>query len=234
MSANHFTTLCGTENIAVPSTDKDARAFLTNAGATFVGKPGPANIATRLESAAAVAWARAHLNEDDKWTAIPAHAAKLLQSLFPIKATIAKLGGDKWTPAVRALIRAHITPVASPEKAASGAAVGGARLSTRLVSKSLAGALNAAAPPPAVSASAPSPLAMAAAAQPAPPPAAAPPPPISVAAPSSQLQVVASTAQPRGGQTTYHSTAALEAVLSPARLTQLYLGESWTLEKRAN
>ena len=33
---------------------------------------------------------------------------------------------------------------------------------------------------------------------------------------------------------TYHSSTALEAILSPARLSQLYLGDSWTLEKRAN
>ena len=147
MASNHFTTLCGTEKIAIPSTDKDARAFLTNAGATFSGNPGAPNCAIRLESAAAVAWARTHLDEEDKWVAIPSHAAKLLQSLFPIKASIARLGGDKWTPAVRALIRAQITPVASPVKAtaATGPAPG-TRLGSKNVAKSLNAALNAAAP----------------------------------------------------------------------------------------
>ena len=133
MASSHFTTLCGNEKIVVPSTDKDVRTFLTNAGATFGGKSGAANSTLRLESAAAVAWAHTHLNEDDKWVAIPSHAAKLLQSLFPIKASIAQLGGDKWTPAVRALIRAQITPTASPQKAAPGAAANGPRLSTRQV-----------------------------------------------------------------------------------------------------
>ena len=235
MASSHFTTLCGNEKIVVPSTDKDVRTFLTNAGATFGGKSGAANSTLRLESAAAVAWARTHLNEDDKWVAIPSHAAKLLQSLFPIKASIAQLGGDKWTPAVRALIRAQITPTASPQKAAPGTAANGQRLSTRQVAKSLTGALNAAAPPPAAAASAPSPPAPAAQAmaQIAPPPSHVAPPPPAIA-PAPAAQIVAPAGPARGGQLAYHSSAELEAILSPARLTQLYLGESWTLEKRAN
>ena len=235
MSSKYFTLLCTGENIAVPSTDKDVRSFLTNAGATFGGKSGNSHSAIRSESAAAVAWARTHLNDDGKWVAIPSHAATLLQSLFPIKASIAKLGGDKWTPAVRALIRAQITPVASPEKAASGAAASGSRISARQVAKSLTGALNAAALPPSVPASAPSPNIATSAAQPALPlPAASQTLSITPAAATSQQIVTVSVAQARGGQTPYQTSSALEAILSPARLTQLYLGESWTLEKRAN
>jgi len=238
MSSKHFTTLCSTEKIAVPSTDKDVRAFLTNAGATFGGKSGAPSCAIRLESAAAVAWSRTHLDEDDKWVAIPPHAAKLLQSLFPIKASIAQLGGDKWTPAVRALIRAQLTPVASPVKAtaATGPATG-TRLGSKHVAKSLNAALNAAAPTRAAPASAaPLPVAAAAPAPPAPPalPAAA------AAQPTAAATAAAALPEPKGNQPSisasqaYQSSSALEAILSPLRLTQLYLGESWTLEKRAN
>ena len=238
MASNHFTTLCGTEKIAIPSTDKDARAFLTNAGATFSGNTGAPNCAIRLESAAAVAWARTHLDEEDKWVAIPSHAAKLLQSLFPIKASIARLGGDKWTPAVRALIRAQITPVASPVKAtaATGPAPG-TRLGSKNVAKSLNAALNAAAPTLAAPICA-APIPVAAAAQ---APLAPPAPQTAVAAqPTSAATTAAGPLVSKGNQPSlsasqaYQPSSALEAILSPSRLTQLYLGESWTLEKRAN
>ena len=162
MANTYFSALCATEQIPVLATDKENRAYLASAGASFVAKAGIQHSAARSEGAAAVAWARANLDSDAKWVAIPQEGAATLMALFPVKPGIAALGGDKWTTAVRSLVRAHITPISSPAKAAPASGPATRNLANKQISKSLAASLNAVASGAAVPAAAAAPVPIAA------------------------------------------------------------------------
>jgi len=280
---SHFTDTCNAEGITFPLLDPDVRVFLENTGAAFSRKPGAIRAAERLEAAAAVAWARNHLNDDAAWIAIPDPAAVTLRALYPVKASTVLLGGTIWVLPFRALVQAQITPHHSPAKdpaaaAAAAAAAGGPALRQRApglggqVQKNLAGALNAAANPgagalplaaanpapgvgpivdlsgpiPHVSPPAPTGLpaalaaalaAFSAASAPAPGPAQTPGIPAALAAAIAAFTAPSPIQPPAPGQLTldppYLAAPALVAVLDPARLTQLYLGEAWSLDKRS-
>ena len=62
--ATYFSDLCAADGSVLPANDQAVRAFLESTGAAFSRKPGAVRIAERLEAAAAVSWARTHINDD--------------------------------------------------------------------------------------------------------------------------------------------------------------------------
>ena len=116
-ASSTFIARCKAEKLGAPTARAVAGSLLEQAGAAADG-----TAAAVKERAAALLWARAHINEVEEWEALDADSKDVLSSLYP-----GAKGSASSTPMgrTRRAVVVNTTPQPSPAKKAAGG--GGAR-----------------------------------------------------------------------------------------------------------
>ena len=111
-----FVTRCKEEGLTTPSRVTEARPLLAGANVECIG-----SAAELKELAAALVWARAHLDGHDAWEQLDAEAQGQLAALYPGAKAAA---GASAMAKIRRAVSYHTTPKSSPVKPAGGAGAG--------------------------------------------------------------------------------------------------------------
>ena len=119
----NFVDLCKSADISVEPNDAIIKRILKDAMIINVPPAGKSGQSQRKELAAALAWARSRLSEQEEWELLPVPLQRTLQGLYHIREDFKR--STRWVKAVSSLIAAHLTPTASPEKPFPQASFGG-------------------------------------------------------------------------------------------------------------